>query len=116
MWRGIVEMGNEAGSARKGALRTAGALDDQKAHEAGNSHAHQTFASILASLSGDASKFDVERAIEDAMREREAALGPRKNPLHPMFRDHNCYRCKDGEKPCVHGNPHGCEYPHARND
>lgn len=35
---------------------------------------------------------------------------------HPMFRHHNCYRCKDGEKPCVRGNQSRCEYPHARND
>lgn len=33
-----------------------------------------------------------------------------------MFRDHNCWRCKDGAKPCVNGNPRQCEYPHARND
>lgn len=44
------------------------------------------------------------------------AMGPRKNPLHPMFREHNCWRCKDGERPCVQGGPHRCEYPHARND
>lgn len=33
-----------------------------------------------------------------------------------IFRDHNCWRCNDGEKPCVNGHPHQCEYPHARND
>lgn len=33
-----------------------------------------------------------------------------------IFRDHNCWRCNDGEKPCVHGHPHNCVYPHARND
>ena len=33
-----------------------------------------------------------------------------------IFRDHNCYRCKDGERPCVQGSPNRCEFPHARND
>lgn len=29
---------------------------------------------------------------------------------------HNCWKCDDGQKPCVWGDPYGCEYPHARND
>lgn len=33
-----------------------------------------------------------------------------------MFVYHNCWKCSNGTKPCVHGNPHRCEYPHARND
>ena len=33
-----------------------------------------------------------------------------------IFRDHNCWKCKSGEKPCVVNNPRKCEYPHARND
>lgn len=33
-----------------------------------------------------------------------------------MFRDHNCWKCQSGEKPCVVGNPGRCEFPHARND
>ena len=33
-----------------------------------------------------------------------------------MFRDHSCWKCGDGERPCITGNPHQCEYPHARND
>jgi hypothetical protein len=35
-----------------------------------------------------------------------------------IFRDHNCWKCNDGEKPCVRkdGHSHRCEYPHARND
>jgi hypothetical protein len=36
--------------------------------------------------------------------------------MHPIFRDHNCSRCKSGEKPCVRGNPSQCDWPHARND
>lgn len=35
---------------------------------------------------------------------------------HPMFRDHNCWYCREGAKPCVVDNPSRCEYPHARND
>ena len=33
-----------------------------------------------------------------------------------IFRDHNCWKCQSGTKPCVVGNPRQCEYPHARND
>lgn len=49
------------------------------------------------------------RAVEDGME-------PRNNPQHPMFRDHNCWKCREGERPCVAGNPNQCEFPHARND
>lgn len=39
------------------------------------------------------------------------------DPSRPgIFRDHNCSRCNDGQKPCVAGNANQCEYPHARND
>lgn len=41
--------------------------------------------------------------------------GP-KNPRHPMFRDHRCWKCNDGERPCAQTRPGVCEYPHARND
>lgn len=37
-------------------------------------------------------------------------------PRHPMFRDHRCWKCNDGEKPCAQSRPGICEYPHARND
>lgn len=33
-----------------------------------------------------------------------------------IFRDHNCYHCYDGARPCVRGAPNRCEYPRARND
>jgi hypothetical protein len=33
-----------------------------------------------------------------------------------VFQDHNCWRCKSGELPCVKGNPRDCETLHARND
>jgi len=33
-----------------------------------------------------------------------------------MFRDHNCWRCRDGRDRCVQRDPKQCEYPHARND
>jgi hypothetical protein len=28
---------------------------------------------------------------------------------------HHCSRCRDGEKACVRGGHHRCEWPHARN-
>jgi hypothetical protein len=33
-----------------------------------------------------------------------------------IFRNHSCWACNDGAKPCRQGHPHRCEYPHARND
>jgi hypothetical protein len=33
-----------------------------------------------------------------------------------MFRYHRCWRCQDGAKPCVQGNPRQCEFPRAKND
>lgn len=54
---------------------------------------------------------------------RSAADQPAADPRDPdysrqgVFQTHNCYRCKDGERPCVRGgNPRRCEFLHARND
>jgi hypothetical protein len=33
-----------------------------------------------------------------------------------IFRDHRCWKCNDGEKPCVEVDAYRCQYPHARND
>lgn len=57
----------------------------------------------------------IARAADAAMR---ASLDPRDpDPSRPgIFRDHNCWKCQSGAKPCVNGKPHGCEYLHARND
>jgi hypothetical protein len=41
---------------------------------------------------------------------------PRANPRQPIFRDHDCSACKNGEKPCREGRYNCCSYPHARND
>lgn len=68
-----------------------------------------------------------DKAIKDLMRQQylptsksdaqmERAMGPRENPVHPMFRDHNCAGCNDGAKPCKRGNPSHCDWPRARND
>ena len=46
----------------------------------------------------------------------------RNDPRNPrpdgvgIFRDHNCWKCSDGAKPCVRGATSRCEFPHARND
>jgi hypothetical protein len=60
--------------------------------------------------------FTEPTAAADDQRRMEAAMGPRENPAHPMFRDHNCWKCDSGAKPCAKGNPSGCEFPRARND
>jgi hypothetical protein len=33
-----------------------------------------------------------------------------------IFRDHRCWKCNDGAKPCANGSPSRCDYPRARND
>lgn len=44
------------------------------------------------------------------------AIAPAGYVLRPeIMRDHNCSRCRDGERACVEG-AHGCSWPHARND
>ena len=45
-----------------------------------------------------------------------SGLEPRKNPLQPIFRDHDCWACRDGQLPCRKGDYARCDYPHARND
>lgn len=35
---------------------------------------------------------------------------------HAIFLNHNCPRCLDGERACVHGNHGRCSWLHARND
>lgn len=47
----------------------------------------------------------------------EKAMGPRLNPRQSIFRDHNnCWKCREGERPCAEGDYDRCSYPHARND
>lgn len=54
--------------------------------------------------------------------EFEATIRTPRDPRDPdysrpgIFAEHNCWKCKNGTKPCVGGNPHACEYPRARND
>ncbi len=59
---------------------------------------------------------DALRSRQCATEAFEQAMAPRENPRHPMFRDHNCWKCGNGEKPCAEGNYGNCSYPHARND
>lgn len=46
----------------------------------------------------------------------EEAMGPRKNPLQPIFSNHNCGGCNNGARPCREGNYNSCSWPRARND
>lgn len=47
---------------------------------------------------------------------QEEAMGPRKNYLYHVFRDHDCGTCRNGEIECREGNYELCSRPHARND
>jgi hypothetical protein len=33
-----------------------------------------------------------------------------------IFRDHTCWKCRNGARPCVNGSSSRCDYPRARND
>lgn len=35
---------------------------------------------------------------------------------NPIWRDHTCWKCREGQKVCPQGGSHRCGYPHARND
>ena len=67
-----------------------------------NAHLAEPFRSIVNSM------LDVQRAAVDPRDPDPSREG--------VFRDHNCWRCKDGAEPCVVGNPRRCEYLRARND
>ncbi len=54
-----------------------------------------------------------------SIRQRRAPITLPKLSLRDgsgIFRDHNCWKCKDGALPCAVNNPRQCEYPHAKND
>lgn len=46
---------------------------------------------------------------------QEKLMGPDRTK-EGIFQDHNCWKCRDGQLPCVAGHPRNCEYPRARND
>jgi hypothetical protein len=56
--------------------------------------------------------------MAEPITEKEGRLDPREpDPSREgIFRDHNCWKCQNGAKPCANGSPNRCEYPHARND
>lgn len=53
---------------------------------------------------------------EELDKLQEKMMGPRKDYRHPIFKDHNCWRCDNGKNPCVHGSYTNCPLPRARND
>lgn len=67
-------------------------------------------------LSSDIATINPALAAEGA-RLVEAMLDPREpdNSRSGIFRNHNCWKCRSGEKPCAQGNPNRCEFPVARN-
>ncbi len=58
-----------------------------------------------------------ERWAKRRVAERAPFTDPTK-PIGSIFRDHSCYRCDSGNKPCVKGAGHEreCDTLHARND
>ena len=61
------------------------------------------------------------RCVDRCAFEYLAAPEPEPDPfyrpdLQGIFRDHRCWKCNDGEKPCAMGGTHRCDYPRARND
>lgn len=56
-----------------------------------------------------------ERWAKRRAAERDPFIDPSKTGI---FRDHSCYRCDSGNKPCIKGagNERQCDTLHARND
>lgn len=57
-------------------------------------------------------------ALTDMHEARSQPVDPR-DPDHSrtgIFVLHNCWKCRNGEKPCVNRYPNQCDYPRARND
>jgi len=77
----------------------------------------ETLLSLVRSTTPKTYGREVDAASAELLR-RQARTDSR-DP-HPtrtgIFRLHNCWKCKTGEKPCVSGNPSQCDYPRARND
>jgi hypothetical protein len=83
----------------------------------GKNNEFPSVAGLLATVTGGSPPSTASAARRSPLDDlAERMMGPRENPLHPMFRDHNCWRCDSGKTRCVVGNPSNCEYPHARND
>ena len=93
-----------------------------EADGAGEDHEVPWGADTLSALVQFAGEVIRLNAMLDAMRLPNAEIVPSLDPRGPdyaregIFRDHNCWKCNSGANPCATGNPHQCEYPHARND
>lgn len=59
---------------------------------------------------------DWDHQFAEDEEERNARLATKRAAASGMFRDHSCWKCLDGKKSCVAGDPRRCDYPHARND
>ncbi len=57
---------------------------------------------------------ELDRLVYD--KERRTIVDSRDPTRTGMFILHNCWKCSDGKRACVVGNPRQCEYPHARDD
>jgi hypothetical protein len=70
---------------------------------------------MLDKLYAAAVRLGVDPTTSKALRPQPDPRDP--DPSRPgIFRDHNCWKCKDGANPCAEGNPRQCQYPFARND
>jgi hypothetical protein len=63
----------------------------------------------------DASLIEVRQAMYTAASKKIDSRDPDPSK-EGIFRDHNCWKCRNGKDPCHYGNPNQCDYPHARND
>ena len=52
---------------------------------------------------------------EEMERIRLAAVKLAETANNPMWRDHNCWKCREGTKVCPQGGSHRCDYPIAKN-
>jgi len=58
---------------------------------------------------------EMERIAEAARRLPIATKVTSLKAGDPMWRDHNCWKCREGQKVCPQGGSHRCDYPIAKN-
>ena len=58
---------------------------------------------------------EMERIRLAAVKLAETARALKTDYANPMWRDHNCWKCREGTKVCPQGGSHRCDYPIAKN-
>jgi hypothetical protein len=66
-------------------------------------------------LMNDDPDFDLTEADLKEMDRIAKAAQQQAAMANPMWRDHTCWKCREGQKVCPRGGSHRCDYPIAKN-